>query len=164
MLHACLGKPWALPLAREPTVLRVACQYVLSLRNIAAMLALTCDRASWSMGFGSRHCIAVTLASMISTGGCTVEPLPRYAQWQVAPSSTLAPTWRGRPRVTMNGAAGELLGLVPALRRAHSDLRVWLARDHPAHLRVTPDILAQNGWGLVTPGPFRFTSNMSSVS
>ena len=27
----------------------------------------------------------------------------------------------------MNGVAGELLGLVPVLRRAHCDLRWWLA-------------------------------------
>ena len=43
--------------------------------------------------------------------------------------------------LTMNGVAGELLGLVAALRAAHSDLRKGLARDHRSHLPVMPDIL-----------------------
>ena len=64
------------------------------------------------------HCCY--LGPLISTGGCTAEPLPR---WQVAPSSTLAPNLARPFPLTMNGVAGELLGLVPALRRAHSDLR-----------------------------------------
>ena len=37
--------------------------------------------------------------------------------------------------------AGELFGLVPALRRTHVALRLWLARDHPSNLYVEPDIL-----------------------
>ena len=39
------------------------------------------------------------------------------------------------------GLAAAVRPLEHALRAGHSDLRVWLARDHPAHLRVMPDIL-----------------------
>ena len=66
-------------------------------------------------------------APMTSTGVCTVGPLPLSARWQGA--------------LHLNSVAGELFGLVPAFRRAHVDLRIWLARDHPSNRCVVPDIL-----------------------
>ena len=39
----------------------------------------------------------------------------------------------------LNCVAGELVGLVPALHRAHVALRTWLARDRPSNWCVVPD-------------------------
>ena len=41
----------------------------------------------------------------------------------------------------LNSVAGELVGLVPALRRTHVALRTWLARNHPSNWCVVPDSL-----------------------
>ena len=41
----------------------------------------------------------------------------------------------------LNSVAGELVGLVPVLRRTHVALRTWLARNHPSNWRVVPDSL-----------------------
>ena len=84
------------PRACEPTVLRLACQYVLALRcgphSRLCVLALPYGLASWRMDFGFHRCTAVVLAPMTSTEGCTVGPLLLSARWQGAPLLTLEPT------------------------------------------------------------------------
>ena len=134
------------PLAREPAVL----QYVLSLHIIAVWPAQPALHA------GS------DLSQRLMEHGCRLPPLRccylgphdfyRRVYFGTGTAVSLRTVAGGplehtraylaRPSpLTMNGVAGELLGLVPALRAAHSDLRIWLARDHPSHLRVMPDIL-----------------------
>ena len=73
--------------------------------------------------------------------------------WYLAPATALLSTDFSEGRMLSclmdarpsplhsNSVAGELFGLVPALRRAHVALRIWLARDHPSNLCVVPDIL-----------------------
>ena len=92
-------------------------------------------------------------------------PLLLIARWQKAPSLTLDYLARPSP-LHLNSVAGELFGLVPALRRAHVDLQLWLARDHPSNLCVEPDILRTewDGAGARDARPLPSIFNMNSVS
>ena len=134
--------------AREPSVLRVA-----SLRNIAVWPERPALYVWWQglMEQGMRlpplHCCY--LGPRDFTDGCAVGPLPLCEQHTRAYLAWPSP-------LTMKGVAEELLGLVPVLRRAHSDLRWSLARGHPAHLAPDVRLGARNG-------PFPITSRMSLV-
>ena len=149
---SCLMDAWVslehFPGAREPTVLRLACEYVLALRSIAvwpSQPALCAGSDLWrglmedELRLPPLHCCYLgphdfyrrvycgTSASLCTVAG---GPLAHTRAYLARPSP-----------LHLNSVAGELFGLVPALRRAHVDLQIWLARDHPSNLCVVPDIL-----------------------
>ena len=145
--------------ALEPTVLRVACQYVLSLRNIAVWPEQPALHAGSDLWQGLME-QGVRLPPLHY---CCLGPCDFYRRVYCGTSASLRTVAGGpleytraylaRPSpLTMNGVAGELLGLVPVLRRVHCDLRGWLARDHPAHLHAAPDILVGGRVADATPG------------
>ena len=147
---SCLMDAWVslghFPAAREPTLLRLACQYLLALRDVTvwpSQPTLCAGAASWSalMDDGLRlpplHC-------------CYLGPYNFYRRVFCGSSASICTVARGALAHTrayfartvqlhLNSVAGELVGLVPALRRAHVALRTWLARDHPSNWCVVPD-------------------------
>ena len=129
-------------------MLRLACQYVLALHNVTvwpsqptlcASSALWCGLMEEGLRLPPLH-------------GCYLGPHDFYRRVYCGTSASLCTVARAplahtraylaRPSpLHLNSVAGELFGLVPALRRAHVALRLWLARDHPSNLCVVPDIL-----------------------
>ena len=79
---SCLMDAWVslghFPAACEPTVLRLACQYLLG-----------------TMGCGFHRCTVVILAPSTTTGGSSVGPRPLFAPWQGGPWHIHVPTLRG---------------------------------------------------------------------
>ena len=100
---SCLMDGWVslghFPGAREPTVLRLACQYVPALHNVTVLAAHLVSwlygLASWNKGCVFHRCAAVISAPMTSTGGSTLGPLGPIARWQGPPAPILKPTWLG---------------------------------------------------------------------
>ena len=121
------------PEVREPTVLRLVCQYVLALHNVTvwpSQPTLCRGSALWSglMDDGLRlpplHCCYLGPHDFYrrvyfgtSASHCTVARAPRsHTQTYLARPSPL--------HLNLNTVAGELFGLVPALRRTHVALRL----------------------------------------
>ena len=139
---SCLMDAWVslghFPGAREPTVLRLACQYVLSLRNIAvwpSQPALCAGSDQWPglMEHGLRlpplHC-------------CYLGPHDFYRRVFCGTSASLCTVARGplaytrahlaRPSpLHVNSVAGELFGLVPACARLMWVCGSWLVITRP---------------------------------